>query len=188
MTLSISPDEFAALAAKVFALKQANVISLAHLHAPAVSVREQAGLLAAAAPGTGISTFRALTADSPNLLTTVARFLALLELFREGAVGFEQLTLLGELTCVGSAPMMESPSPTNSTTATSGPTSGPGARDDRSGPPDRGREAEILTVLLAQDVSGEVEALLLLAEDPISEDALAEAIDVPRSVIEEVSG
>src|SRR5829696_6018247 len=45
--------------------------------------------------------------------------------------------------------------------------------------------AEIVTARTAQDVSGEVEALLLLAEDPISEDALAEAIDVPRSVIEE---
>jgi len=46
-------------------------------------------------------------------------------------------------------------------------------------------KAEIVTARTAQDVSGEVEALLLLAEDPISEDALAEAIDVPRSVIEE---
>jgi len=42
--------------------------------------------------------FRALTGDSPNVLTTVARFLALLELFREGALAFEQLTPLGELT------------------------------------------------------------------------------------------
>ena len=98
VTFSISPDEFAALAAKVFAPKQANVISLAHLHAPAVSVREQAGLLIARLRRAHTSTFRALTADSPNLLTTVARFLALLELFREGAVGFEQLTPLGELT------------------------------------------------------------------------------------------
>ena len=94
----ISPDDFAALAAKVFAPKQAQVISLAHLHAPAVSVREQAGLLIARLRRSHTSTFRALTGDSPNLLTTVARFLALLELFREGAVGFEQLTPLGELT------------------------------------------------------------------------------------------
>jgi segregation and condensation protein A len=43
-------------------------------------------------------TFRALTGDSPDMVTTVARFLALLELFREGAVAFEQLTPLGELT------------------------------------------------------------------------------------------
>jgi segregation and condensation protein A len=39
-----------------------------------------------------------LSSDSPTMLTTVARFLALLELFRDGAVAFEQLTPLGELT------------------------------------------------------------------------------------------
>jgi segregation and condensation protein A len=86
VTISISPARFAALAAKAMAPKQANVLSLAHMHAPAVSVREQA------------LTFRALTSDSPTMLTTVARFLALLELFRDGAVAFEQLTPLGELT------------------------------------------------------------------------------------------
>ena len=98
VTLSISPADFAALAAKVFAPKQPDVISLAHMHAPAVSVREQASLLVTRLRRARTSTFRALTGDSPNLLTTVARFLALLELFREGAVGFEQLTPLGELT------------------------------------------------------------------------------------------
>ena len=43
-------------------------------------------------------TFRALCGDSPDRLTTVARFLSLLELFREGAVSFDQVTPLGELT------------------------------------------------------------------------------------------
>jgi segregation and condensation protein A len=43
-------------------------------------------------------TFRALCGDSPDLLTTVARFLALLELFRENAVAFDQVSPLGELT------------------------------------------------------------------------------------------
>ena len=47
---------------------------------------------------TGALTFRALTGDSPDRITTVARFLALLELFREGAVAFEQVAALGELT------------------------------------------------------------------------------------------
>jgi segregation and condensation protein A len=43
-------------------------------------------------------TFRALCGDSPDTLTTVARFLSLLELFREGAVAFDQISPLGELT------------------------------------------------------------------------------------------
>jgi segregation and condensation protein A len=98
VTLNLSPEAFAALAAKALAPKQADVISLAHLHAPAVSVREQAGLLIERLRRSRTLTFRALTGDSPNLLTTVARFLALLELFHEGALAFEQLTPMGELT------------------------------------------------------------------------------------------
>ena len=46
----------------------------------------------------GAMTFRALCGDSPDTLTPVARFLSLLELFREGAVGFDQVSPLGELT------------------------------------------------------------------------------------------
>jgi segregation and condensation protein A len=46
----------------------------------------------------GTMTFRALCGDSPDTLTTVARFLSLLELFREGAVAFDQMSPLGELT------------------------------------------------------------------------------------------
>ena len=74
------------------------MISLAHLHAPAVSVRDQAVLIVDRLRRARTMTFRALTGDSPDMITTVARFLALLELFREGAVAFEQLTPLGELT------------------------------------------------------------------------------------------
>jgi segregation and condensation protein A len=98
VTFTLSPEAFAALAAKALAPKQADVISLAHLHAPAVSVREQAWLLVERLRRAHALTFRALTGDSPNMQTTVARFLALLELFREGALAFEQLTPMGELT------------------------------------------------------------------------------------------
>ena len=46
----------------------------------------------------GAMSFRALTADAGATVVVVARFLALLELFREGAVAFDQVTPLGELT------------------------------------------------------------------------------------------
>jgi len=98
VTISIGPARLAALAAKAMAPKQANVLSLAHLHAPAVSVREQAMVVVERLRQQRAMTFRALTSDSSSMLTTVARFLALLELFRDGAVAFEQLTPLGELT------------------------------------------------------------------------------------------
>ncbi|HEY6682361.1 MAG TPA: segregation/condensation protein A [Propionibacteriaceae bacterium] len=98
VTIAVSPARFATLAVKAMTPKQASVLSLAHLHAPAVSVREQAGVVIDRLRRQGTMTFRALTSDSSGMLTTVARFLALLELFRDGAVAFQQLTPLGELT------------------------------------------------------------------------------------------
>ena len=97
--IGIGLDQFAALAAKALAPKPGPPeLSLAHIHAPAVSVREQAGIVVDRLRRTGTMTFRALCGDSPDTLTTVARFLSLLELFREGAVAFDQVSPLGELT------------------------------------------------------------------------------------------
>src|SRR3954453_787891 len=96
--IGIGLDAFAALAAKALEPKPVLELSLQHIHAPAVSVREQATLVVDRLRRTGTMTFRALCGDSPDLLTTVARFLALLELFRENTVAFEQVTPLGELT------------------------------------------------------------------------------------------
>ncbi|HLR85571.1 MAG TPA: segregation/condensation protein A [Nocardioidaceae bacterium] len=90
-------DDLAALAAKAFEPKPEPVFSLAHLHAPRVSVREQAAVVVDRLRRSGGATFRALTADAPDTITKVARFLSLLELFREEMVSFEQATPLGEL-------------------------------------------------------------------------------------------
>ena len=96
--IGLGLEEFAALAARAMQPKPEPELSLAHIHAPTVSVREQAELVVDRLRRQGTMTFRALAGDSPDTLTTVARFLALLELFREGAVGFDQVTPLGELT------------------------------------------------------------------------------------------
>ncbi len=96
--IGLGLEEFAVLAARAMAPKPVHELSLAHIHAPAVSVREQAALVVDRLRRQGTMTFRALSGDSPDTLTTVARFLALLELFREGAVSFDQVTPLGELT------------------------------------------------------------------------------------------
>jgi segregation and condensation protein A len=85
------------LAAAALTPKPEPMVGFSHLHAPLVSVREQAGLLVARLRTATTTTFRALCADSPDTLTTVARFLALLELFGQGVVAFEQVTALGEL-------------------------------------------------------------------------------------------
>ena len=96
--IGLGLDEFAALAAKALAPKPVFEFSLAHIHAPTVSVKEQAALVVERLRRSKTMTFRALARDSPDTLTTVARFLSLLELFREGAVSFDQVSPLGELT------------------------------------------------------------------------------------------
>ncbi len=95
----VGAEELALLAARALAPKAPPPgVDLAHLHAPAVSVREQAVVLADRLRHDGGATFRALTADAGEVAVVVARFLALLELFREGLVGFDQVAPLGELT------------------------------------------------------------------------------------------
>jgi segregation and condensation protein A len=96
--IGLGLEEFAALAARAMEPKPVEELSLAHIHAPTVSVREQATVVVDRLRRQGTMTFRALSGDSPDTLTTVARFLALLELYREGAVAFDQVSPLGELT------------------------------------------------------------------------------------------
>ena len=95
--IGIGLEQFAALAARAMEPKPVIEVSLQHIHANKVSVREQAALVVERLRRSGTMTFRALCGDSPDTLTTVARFLSLLELFREGAVAFDQVTPLGEL-------------------------------------------------------------------------------------------
>jgi segregation and condensation protein A len=90
-------EQLAELAARVLAPKPPPVVGLAHLHGSAVSVREEAGVIVQRLRSEHSLTFRSLTAGTERLVT-VARFLALLELFRDSLVSFEQVSPLGELT------------------------------------------------------------------------------------------
>ncbi len=96
--IGLGPQQFAALAARVLAPKPQPQVSISHLHLQRVSVREQAGLLVDRLRRSRTATFRALVADCDNTLLVIGRFLALLELYREAVVAFEQLTPLGDLT------------------------------------------------------------------------------------------
>ena len=99
LVLSIGPAELAILAAHALAPRQAPPgVDLTHLYAPAVSVREQAAVLVDRLRRSGSSSFRALVHDAGTTLVIVVRFLALLELFREGVVAFDQVSPLGDLT------------------------------------------------------------------------------------------
>ncbi|MDQ6688000.1 MAG: segregation/condensation protein A [Actinomycetota bacterium] len=89
--------ELGNLAATALQQKPEPELSLSHIHAPTVSVREQGVLVVDRLRQRGTLTFRRLAGDAPDTMTRVARFLALLELFREGVVAFDQMTPLGEL-------------------------------------------------------------------------------------------
>lgn len=95
--LGLGPAEFARLAARTLAPKPEPTVSVAHIYAPQASVREQAALLVERLRRMERATFRVLTADCGGTYEIVARFLALLELYREKAVSFEQVEPLGEL-------------------------------------------------------------------------------------------
>ena len=96
--IAINPEALAALAAQALEPKPAPPsVGLTHLHNPKVSVREQAIVIADRIKRRGIVSFRALVADAEHTGVIVARFLALLELYRERLVAFEQNVALGEL-------------------------------------------------------------------------------------------
>ena len=78
--------------------KPAPMVSIDHVHMVRVSVREHAAILREKLIRLRTATFRALCADCQSTLEVVARFLALLELYREGLVAFDQVDALGELT------------------------------------------------------------------------------------------
>jgi segregation and condensation protein A len=105
LVITAGPERLAALAAAVSVPRPAPPgVDVTHLHAPVVSVRDQAALLVDRLRRQRVTTFRALSADAGALAVVVARFLALLELFREGAVTFEQAGALAELTVRWSGP------------------------------------------------------------------------------------
>ncbi|MFD8568600.1 segregation and condensation protein A [Streptomyces sp. NPDC059639] len=97
VVISIGAEGFAKLAVKAMQPKAKPQVYIEHIHAPLVSVQEQAGVVMARLRDLGEASFRDLVADTDDTLTVVARFLALLELYREKAVALDQETALGEL-------------------------------------------------------------------------------------------
>lgn len=98
VVIPITVEDLPWLAARAMAPREQEEVSLTHLHGSRVSVRDQADVIVERLRSAKTLTFRGLVADADDRLVVVARFLALLELFREAAVAFEQLTPLGELT------------------------------------------------------------------------------------------
>ncbi|MFF4818849.1 segregation and condensation protein A [Kitasatospora sp. NPDC001309] len=97
VVITVGAERLAQLAAKAMEPKPEPVVYVDHIHAPPVSVREQAALVVGLLTELGEASFQQLVADAPDTLVVVARFLALLELYRERALDFEQPEALGEL-------------------------------------------------------------------------------------------
>ncbi|MEU5879790.1 segregation/condensation protein A [Spirillospora sp. NPDC047279] len=96
--LGLGPDQFAKLAGKVFAPKEPPGVSVQHIYQPKASIREQAVIVVELLRRLRTTTFTVLVEDTGGTYEVVARFLALLELYREQSVSFEQDEPLGVLT------------------------------------------------------------------------------------------
>jgi segregation and condensation protein A len=95
--IAVSLERFARIAAAALAPKPPPVVATDHVHSPRVSIREHAELIRERLARAGRLTFRSLTQDCQHPIEVVARFLALLELYREGTLAFDQVAPLGEL-------------------------------------------------------------------------------------------
>jgi segregation and condensation protein A len=98
--LGVDAERFAQIAAATFTPRPVPTVATEHLHAPSVSVPEQARHVLTLLERRGIGqwlTFADLVADCAGGIEIVGRFLALLELFRARTVAFEQLEPLGVL-------------------------------------------------------------------------------------------
>jgi segregation and condensation protein A len=100
---TLSAEDFAALALLAMTPREIPHVGLDHLHAPLVSIREQAAVVVTLLRDAGSLSFRELVAGVTQPGVVVARFLSVLELYRHAALSFEQLEPLGELTLRWSA-------------------------------------------------------------------------------------
>jgi segregation and condensation protein A len=95
--IGVGPERFASIAERVLTPKSPPVVAIAHLHMALVSVSEQSKLVVEALRHTKTMSFRSLCHDADSTMVVVARFLALLDLYRQGNLRFNQVIALGEL-------------------------------------------------------------------------------------------
>jgi segregation and condensation protein A len=95
--IGVGPARFAAIAERVLTPKSAPVVAIEHLHSALVSVAEESKVVVEALRRGRTLSFRSLVADASSTLVIVARFLALLDLYRQGALRFNQVVALGDL-------------------------------------------------------------------------------------------
>ena len=95
--IGVGPQRFAAIAERVLTPKVAPVVNVEHLHLALVSVAQESRVVVEALRRSKSMSFRNLVSDAENTMVIVARFLALLDLYRQGVLRFNQVMALGEL-------------------------------------------------------------------------------------------
>ena len=95
--IGVGPERFAAIADRILTPKAPPIVAIEHLHTALVSVSEQSKLVVEALRLSKTMSFRSLCQDADSTLVVVARFLALLDLYRQGNLRFNQVIALGEL-------------------------------------------------------------------------------------------
>jgi segregation and condensation protein A len=95
--IGVGPERFASIAERVLTPKSPPVVAIEHLHMALVSVSEQSKLVVEALRHSKTMSFRSLCHDADSTMVVVARFLALLDLYRQGNLRFNQVIALGEL-------------------------------------------------------------------------------------------
>ena len=95
--IGVGPERFASIAERVLTPKSPPVVAIEHLHTALVSVSEQSKLVVEALRHSKTMSFRSLCHDADSTMVVVARFLALLDLYRQGNLRFNQVIALGEL-------------------------------------------------------------------------------------------
>ena len=95
--IGVGPERFASIAERVLTPKSPPVVAIENLHMALVSVSEQSKLVVEALRHSKTMSFRSLCHDADSTMVVVARFLALLDLYRQGNLRFNQVIALGEL-------------------------------------------------------------------------------------------
>ena len=95
--IGVGAQRFAAIAERVLTPKVIPVVAIQHLHMPLVSVAEESKMVVEALRHSKTLSFRNLISDADSTAIVVARFLALLDLYRQGVLRFDQVIAMGEL-------------------------------------------------------------------------------------------
>jgi segregation and condensation protein A len=93
----VAPSRLLTAVMRALTAKPEPTIEVEHIAPIRASVRDAVDTVLAALPPREPTTFRQLVADAPTRLETIVRFLAVLELYKQGIIDLEQFDTLGEL-------------------------------------------------------------------------------------------